>query len=277
MSESPLRQALEAAMVEHGLSMKDLTVLSPQVDPFRLDTPANHRDGAWLAEAASTLGLLDGGRQIHLRGLHYAVSMAKTPMVKPDGTTYVNNSDNWEWVSESAAKAARWLGYIPFDRLYDKRNATPTIRLWKPPAPEPYLSVGLNVDIPDVEDIVPEIQVDDFRGTQPFKIVMIGEKASLEEGLAPVADEAKADLYLPTGNISDTLVYQIAKIGADDGRPMVILYFSDCDPSGWNMPVEVARKLQSFRQLLYPNLEFRAYRALLTPEQVPTLGCPRPR
>jgi hypothetical protein len=29
--------------------MKDLTVLAPQNDPFRLDTPAAHRDGAWRA------------------------------------------------------------------------------------------------------------------------------------------------------------------------------------------------------------------------------------
>lgn len=274
MTDSPLRHAIETAMVEHGLSLKDLTVLSPQVDPFRMDTPANHRDGAWLADAASTLGLLDGGRQIHLRGLHYAITMAKSPMVKPDDTTYVNDSANWEWLSENAAKAARWLGYIPFDRFYDKRNATPMVRLWTPPNPEPYLSIGLNIDIPDVEDIAPEIKVGDFRGTQPYKIVMIGEKASLEEGLAPVATEAKADLYLPTGNMSDTLVHQIAKVGSDDGRPMVILYFSDCDPSGWNMPIEVGRKLQAFKELLYPNLEFRAYRALLTPEQVPTLGLP---
>jgi hypothetical protein len=27
---------------------------------------------------------------------------------------------------------------------------------------------------------------------------------------------------------------------------MVVLYFSDCDPSGWNMAVEVGRKLQAF-------------------------------
>ena len=40
-------------------------------------------------------------------------------------------------------------------------------------------------------------------------------------------------------NISDTMVYQMAKIGAEDGRPMVVLYFADADPSGWNMPVEV--------------------------------------
>jgi hypothetical protein len=30
--------------------MRALTVLAPQRDPYRLDTPAGHRDGQWLAE-----------------------------------------------------------------------------------------------------------------------------------------------------------------------------------------------------------------------------------
>ena len=113
---SPLRQALDAAIAEANgskLSLKDLTVLAPQNDPFRLDTPANHRDSKWLADVAMDLKKLDSGRQIHLRGLHYATSMAKTPFTKPDGTRYINNDHNWEWMQGVAMKAARWLGYIP--------------------------------------------------------------------------------------------------------------------------------------------------------------------
>ncbi|HET9778429.1 MAG TPA: hypothetical protein VFP81_03990 [Propionibacteriaceae bacterium] len=87
IDRSPLRQALDAAIAESNgakLSMKDLTVLSPQIDPFRLDTPANHKIGKWLADTASTLGL--GGRKIHLRGLHYMI----LGQPKPDGSAYTN-------------------------------------------------------------------------------------------------------------------------------------------------------------------------------------------
>ena len=66
----------------------------------------------------------------------------------------------------------------------------------------------------------------------------------------------------------------MAKIGADDGRPMVVLYFSDCDPSGWNMPIEVGRKLQAFKACLYPELEFEVHRVALTPDQVRQYGLP---
>jgi hypothetical protein len=41
----------------------------------------------------------------------------------------------WTWLVERAAKAARWLGYVPFDRLIDQRNAEPVIREWRHPLP----------------------------------------------------------------------------------------------------------------------------------------------
>jgi hypothetical protein len=268
---SPLRQTLDAAIAESKLSMQDLTVLSRQVDPFRLDTPANHRDSKWLADTLATFAITG---QIHLRGIHYAISMAATPFVKPDGTTYVNDDANWEWMSGVAMKAARWLGYIPWDSVFDKRNAAPTIHEFSKPDPWGYLSIGLDINVPSLDDIEPYVGLGGFHGVQPYKIVMIGEKSSLEDELLPVARRHGADLYLPTGNISDTLVHKIAQNADRDGRPLVVLYFSDCDPSGYNMPIEVGRKLQAFKATLFPDLEFRQYSAALTPDQVREYGLP---
>src|SRR5258708_21927390 len=50
-----LRSVLEGACKELELGLNDLTVLSAQVDPYRLDTPAGHRDGSWLAEQLDRL------------------------------------------------------------------------------------------------------------------------------------------------------------------------------------------------------------------------------
>jgi hypothetical protein len=261
---SPLRQTIDdtiAAANGAKLSMKDLTVLSPQVDPFRLDTPANHKLAKWLADTATTLGL--GARKIHNRGLHYMI----LGQPKPDGSEYVSDAASWD-LMEAASKYARWLRYIPFDQITDQRNAPPVVRIFEEPVPVPYINVGIDIDIPDADDIVPKLGVADFVGVQPYKLVMVGEKSSLDGVLGPVANTFGADLYLPTGCLSDTLIYQMAKIGADDGRPMVVLYFSDCDPSGWNMPIEVGRKLEAFRVLHFPDLEYEVHRAALTSEQV---------
>ena len=82
--------------------------------------------------------------------------------------------------------------------------------------------------------------------------MIFGEKTSLEEVLLPVARAHEADLYLPSGEISDTLIHRIAKDAAEDGRPLVMITVSDCDPAGYQMPVSIGRKLQAFRDLLFP-------------------------
>ena len=63
-------------------------------------------------------------------------------------------------------------------------------------------------------------------------------------------------------------------VGADDGRPMVVLYFADCDPAGWQMPISVGRKLQALEDRCFPELEFEVRRVALTPDQVREYGLP---
>lgn len=264
----PLRSRMQDAMREHGLPLKSLTVLASQNDPFRVDTPAGHRDGAWLADQLADLGI--GDRTIHLRGLHYAV-IGRT---RPDGQQYVNSEESWTWLSSTAAKAARWLGYLPWDRIVDQRNAEPLILINEVGDPEPFLSLGgVRVELPDdVDD--PIIGLDNIHPQQPFKLVFFGEKSSLQPVLEPLAKRYHADLYLPTGEISDTLMHTMARVGSDDSRPMVVFTFSDCDPAGWQMPISIGRKLQAFQASLFPDLEFQVRRVALLPEHVEAYGLP---
>jgi hypothetical protein len=241
-SSCVLRRILESACAEHKASLSDLTVLSAQVDPYRIDTAAGHRDGAWLAE--QLVSLYGPAQRAHWRGLHYAI-VANGKIRKPNGEIYENNDDNWEWLVTNPAKAARWLGYIPFDRIVDQRNAAPIIHHKARISPEARLSIGLDVEIPDAEDIEPLPIARGFIARQAFHFVIFGEKSSLEDVALPIAQQFEADLYLPTGEISDTLVYQIAKEADDDGRPLVMFTLSDCDPAGHQMPVSIARKLHA--------------------------------
>jgi hypothetical protein len=266
-----LRSVLEAAFDESGYSRSDLTVLSAQVDPYRLDTPSGHRDGHWAAvQLAKGFGKT---RRTHWRGLHYSI-VARGKVKKPDGTLYQNNEADWLWLSGMAGKAARWLGYIDFERIIDARNAEPTIHRKARVEPNSWVWVGVDVDIPAADDIEPRAGAQGFVPRQAFSFVIFGEKTSLEDVLLPVAREHEADLYLPSGEISDTLLYQIAKDAAEDGRPLVVITASDCDPAGYQMPVSIARKLQAFRDLLFPDLRFEVVPAALTVEQVRELNLP---
>lgn len=265
---SSLRQVIEKAAAEAGCGLNDLTVLAAQNDPYRIDTDARHRDGAWLAVTAQDLGL--GERKIHVRGLHYMV----LGRPKPDGTPYRNDDDDWRWI-ENAAKAARWLGYIGHDQIIDQRNAAPVVRIFTYEDPRPYLTVGLDVEIPDADDIVPRVDIAGFRGVQPYKLVIFGEKSSLADVLGPIAEIYKADLYLPTGEISDTMMHGMARIGAEDGRPMVVFCFSDADPAGWQMPISISRKLPALKDLYgLDEWDFQVRKVALTPDQVREHGLP---
>ena len=210
-----------------------------------------------------------GQRSAHTGVVSTTRSSADGEIRKPNGEIYQNTDDDWKWLSTNPAKAARWLGYIPFDRIIDQRNDRRRSSIVRQGLHlEACLSIGLDVEIPDVDDIEPLPIARGFVARQAFHFAIFGEKSSLEDVVLPIAEQYEADLYLPTGEISDTLVYQIAKEANDDGRPLVMFTLSDCDPAGHQMPVSIARKLQAFADLFFPDLRFEVVPVALTPEQV---------
>lgn len=280
----PLAEKLRQLSEGAGLTLDDLTVLRKKGDPYRLDIPSNHRDGKWFRERMEACGLIrsDGyfSRSIHNRGIHYAIFSKGS--VRPDtGQPYLNTKDGWDFL-EQASKAARWLGYVPFEAISDARNTEPVIRLREPHTgySDPFVGVsGLDAELLEALEGV-DFKASVYTGgsfiapEQPYRLVFFGEKTSLETVLDPLAELYKADLYMPSGEISDTLLYRMAKAGAEDGREMVVLIFADCDPSGYQMAVSIGHKLRAFSDSLFPELRFRLIAPCLTVEQVKSLGLP---
>ena len=172
-------------------------------------------------------------------------------------------------------KAARWLGVVGFERIIDERNAPPEIYV---PCVTPIsttIGPGAHCEIPaTAETAVPSFCLLGFRGRQTHRIIFYGEKASLSAVLRPIAEMIGAEMILATGESSDTYIAAMAKRATEDGRPAVVFYFSEFDPSGHQMPVSVARKLQALRDLYYPNLSMRLYPVALTFDQIRALGLP---
>jgi hypothetical protein len=187
-----LLRVLEDARHELRCGRNKLTVLSTQVDPYRLDTPAGHRDGAWLAEQLDRA--VGAERRIHWRGLHYAI-VAAGDIRKPNGEIYRNDDANWTWLANSAGKAARWLGYVDFERIIDNRNSDPVILRRARVTPEAWVSIGLDITIPDVDELEPYAGVASFEGRQPYALTIFGEKTSLEDVLLPLARRFEADCF----------------------------------------------------------------------------------
>jgi hypothetical protein len=266
----PLGLALKAARAASGLNFDDLTVLSHKYDPFRFDTPERHRDAAWLAELFGRL--VRPGETVHIRGLHYRL-VAAGGVTKPDGAPYENNSADYTILGD-ACKRARWLGYVAFDRIVDQRNPSPIFN--RHPATEftpsvsVFASLGAWPTLPDevrIGTCRPRVHLNGFYGRQPYALAFFGEKSSLAPVLDPLAARYHADLYLAAGELSDTLVWQMAKDAAEDGRPLIVFCFSDFDPAGSQMPVSIARKLQALKVMSFPELRGQVVPVALTLDQ----------
>lgn len=261
---SPDTPPIVRVLLENRMSgepLKALTVLSDKNDPYRIDSPAAAAAGRWLADEIARLDAdpLVRREQWWNRGLHYALLGRR----KPDGTVYVNDAKNWRWLDAVASRAARWGGLVPFDRIIDRKNNAPTIRLAEEVGPEPQLSHYLD-DI----DLMPRVWLADFNTAHPYRIALVAEKSSAADLLEPLSRRYNTDLYAPDGEMTDTMIHRMAQAADADGRPLVVIYFSDCDPSGYQMPISVARKLQAFRDFEFPYLDFRVVQAAMLPEQI---------
>jgi hypothetical protein len=267
----PLRRILEGAVIASGYTVKELTVLSDDRDPYRLDTVRGHRNAKWFAEMVERFWAPED--TVHLRGSHYVIGSAADVRL-PDGGLYINNNEMWEWLGNKAAKAARWLGYVHPKRIVDERNAPP--ELYLPPYynVKPERGSGEQIVIPSLEKALPGFTSLQWPVVQPYRIILLGEKISLRPILLPIAQMVGGELLLPTGEISDTLIYELAARCALDPRPSVVLYFSDFDPSGYQMPISVARKLQALHDLHYPSLKMQLHQVALTLPQVRAWNLP---
>lgn len=230
-----LAAVIQGAKAETGYALSDLTVMDIDHDPYRIDTPSKRRDAEWFV--AQVERFISPDRKIHQRGVYYAI-VSGGDVIKPDGDAFAGTDENAEFVKE-ACRLARWLGYLPFERIVDQKNDTPIVRLAPTrDAPTTYISP----DTLDIEDLDPDslgvsAGLAEFEPRQPYRLVFFGEKSALDDVLGPLAEEVGADLYLMGGQISDTYLYQIARDGAADGRHLVVITFSDCDPAGyWDMP-----------------------------------------
>jgi hypothetical protein len=274
--EGPLARMLTKVKREIGLNQRELYVLSGMKDPFAQDTPTGHQLGRWLKVR---LDLYAPGRTIHLRGVHYLLVATKAR--KPDGTPYTNTKADYTWLNDRVAKAARWLRYVPFDRIVDERNEEAIIARAPRGAtafPSVYVSTGYNgLDLPkpvSVSRAMPHAVLAGLRADQRFCFAVFGEKSSLAEVLKPFAERHGADLFIATGELSERRAYEMARDAVRDGRTLVCLTFCDFDPSGHQMPVSIGVKLMAQKTLQFPGFDFIVQPVALSLDDVVRLKLP---
>lgn len=174
-----LRELIERTVRESGLRRADLTFSGN--DPFTNDTPGNRAWAEWIVGQIEAAPLTN--RTIHPRGFHY-VLVTRAP-AKPDGQTYRNTEVDYKWMQRGLA-LARWLGYLTFDQIADNRNSPPTVRehYRVSSVSGAYILSGVDRDALPAEDwaddLHPRVEPLGVWVEQPYRLVLVGEKSSLE-------------------------------------------------------------------------------------------------
>jgi hypothetical protein len=218
---------------------------------------------------------------------------------------------------QSAIAKARYLGLLDWERIVDNRNPPPkgttqqderaaallvssvdlataadvqapqlTYELpGLPPFPLPSVMLPLArtrgrasyPEMPEADDL-PEYVIETYRGAQRYAVEVWCEKSTMDDVLLPWCQRSNAQLVTSEGEMTITQAHRAAQRIIRRGKPTVILYVSDFDFKGQQMPVSMARKIQWF--LRDADREGRAvpevvlFPATLTHEQVQRFHLP---
>jgi len=261
----------DLALIAHaaGVSQADLLALAPANDPFSLHRPARQRNAEWFAELFERFNF---GQGVHVRRIHYRIISQDVPVLRPDGSTYLNTTSAWALLV-NASRDARYLGLVPGDAFVDRRNPDPVTFFEVMHQGSPQVSNnGLYLAEPDAD--FPELPSIVFEGEQygPAALVEIWcEKSTMNDVLLPVAERYGVNLITGAGEMSETSVRLFLDRARSAGVPARILYISDFDPAGRSMPVAVARKIEFAQQGLDVTLD----PVVLTEEQCRDYRLPR--
>jgi hypothetical protein len=125
-------------------------------------------------------------------------------------------------------RLAREQDLIPWEWIVDEGRAIERVSTWSNPA--------------EYARAVAQSYRRDFWDQQPVRILVVSEKGTVRGLLKPVLDKYAVGFLPVHGFSSATTVHDIAQ--DDDGRPLIILYVGDFDPSGMFMSeVDLPKRL----------------------------------
>ena len=119
-------------------------------------------------------------------------------------------------------KEARERGQIPWEWIVDETRAIERVPTWADPD--------------EYARCVARSYRRDFWDQQPHRVQVWSEKGTVRGVLAPVLDDYAVGFFPVHGFSSATAAHNIAE--DDDGRPLIVLYVGDFDPSGMFMSEE---------------------------------------
>jgi len=253
------------------VSIKDLIVLTPQNDPYYVGSPSQVRHADWMANEVNDYLRTRSTETFHDRAIHYVIlSKGIERPIKANGwRSYEGDSNDFSFTMK-AVQNARYLGLIPWSTVKDMKNPEPMIfaHYWNHEA-----SIDMQLEYL-VEKIVEDIYPLNPQLQQAYHVELWTKKATINDILTPIATRYGVNVQSFSGQATATRVYELMGRIRSAHKPVRILYISDYDRYGDNMPASCGRKLQWFVDHSDMDVDVKLDRIMLTPEQVDEYGLP---
>jgi hypothetical protein len=256
-----------------------LYVLAACNDPFHW-IPSRIRDAEWFAEMWTRYGRPG----LHPHGLHYIlISQPRGDIIVPGTGKPYENTLTCDQLLGQAARDARYLGLVSPDEMPDRRNAEAVINYSKEDTPADGGVVDSDFDLqlaliePPVAAFpeLPKLQVLPPKIPQAYIVEIWIEKSTMAEVIDPIAQQYGVNVVSGTGQTSETRCRELVERAKSTGKKIRILYVSDFDPSGDNMPLAAARKMEFWIRTEYPDVGVQLRPVVLTKQQCIEYQLPR--
>lgn len=264
----------------------DLLALTRKSDPFYCGYVSQNRDAQWFGRLRRDLGFPDDS---HLRRVHYKADAVGVP--KPGGTPYKNNTHDWKMLLDSA-RYARMLAIVDVETVGDRRGRPlrDNVQAWAYSVPQPGVNLAdeegedwegwakPELKPPSAELALPEARVGGYEynvADEPVLLEVWAEKSTMDDILVPLCERLGVNYVSGTGFESfHRMVTFLRRAEAYPTKRGAVLYISDHDKAGKQMPVQVSRQLQFFAVKLGIDAVVFVEPAILTAEQVEFYGLP---
>ena len=252
---------------KHGCFIEDLIVLAPQNDPYYIGTLTETRHAKWIAKIVEQFLEERERTKVHDRAIHYYIlsKNLKRPVSKKQWRVFKGDSNDFAWVMKSIQNA-RILGYLPWSCIEDKKNPEliKNTHYWQHDTIDDITITPTEIAKMITEKFYPfnpQLQ-------QAYHVEIWTEKTTINDILEPIGKIYGVNIQSFSGQSTSTKVFELIERISTIDKPVRILYISDYDKYGHNMPVSCGRKIHWFLDSMDLEQDVGLEKILLTGEQV---------
>jgi len=299
------KKTIERKKILGKKSIDEVLIMSSKYDPYYIGSETDIKKAEWAYELWKDYIDTTGVDQVHVRGIHYYIVMKKIGMINPptkcDWSVYENTINCSSYLGACVEKA-RYLNLIPPDGIIDEKNNVTVVTVYEPHqtnyAPSSinspvYIPYSFDLELPKI--IKPYDNFEEYLEKAPKRYAenlvnggsLVGEngivfsknlvkpfyKVAWSEKKLPkfiheVFRRYNFDKVVEGGELSLTMMYDFIKDTNKRKQDGVAFYFSDYDPRGNDMPINMAIKLRYSKDV--DLLSYNAYiqPVVLTEEQI---------